>query len=111
MSRTSRTSSTNRTSNMSNISSKRRINAQPFAFEFDIASSALVIIDMQRDFVEPGGFGATLGNDVRPVAAIVPTVRKLLDGARAAKLPIIHTPSSCSPKASSRLMVSGFSPP
>jgi nicotinamidase-related amidase len=67
------------------------IDADPYAFEFPAGKLGLIVIDMQRDFVEPGGFGATLGNDVRPVAAIVPTVRKLLDGARAAKLPIIHT--------------------
>lgn len=67
------------------------IDAQPFAYEFDPARTALVVIDMQRDFVEPGGFGAALGNDVEPVAAIIPTVRRLLDGARAAGLMIVHT--------------------
>ena len=38
--------------------------AAPYAFAFDPATTALVIIDMQRDFLEPGGFGALLGNDV-----------------------------------------------
>ena len=38
--------------------------AEPFAFRFDPASAALVVIDMQRDFLEPGGFGETLGNDL-----------------------------------------------
>jgi len=71
---------------------RRRIEgARPFAFAFDPGRTALVVIDMQRDFVEPGGFGAALGNDVSPLAAIVPTVRRLLDGARAAGLPIVHT--------------------
>jgi biuret amidohydrolase len=42
---------------------------------------ALVVIDMQRDFVEPGGFGASLGNDVRLLQAIIPTTRRLIDGA------------------------------
>jgi nicotinamidase-related amidase len=46
---------------------------------------------MQRDFIEDGGFGATLGNDVRPLQAIVPTVARLIDGARTAGLPVIHT--------------------
>ena len=45
--------------------------AQPFAFEFDPAATALVVIDMQRDFLEPGGFGETLGNDVSLLSAIV----------------------------------------
>lgn len=67
------------------------IKAEPFAFPFERASLGLILIDMQRDFIEPGGFGATLGNDVRPLQAIVPTVRRLIDGFRSAGLPIIHT--------------------
>jgi len=67
------------------------IDAQPFAFEFQSNALALVVIDMQRDFAEPGGFGASLGNDVSRIAAIVPTVRTLIDGFRRAQLPVIHT--------------------
>jgi len=44
--------------------------AAPYPYDFDPAHAALVVIDMQRDFVEPGGFGAALGNDVRPLQAI-----------------------------------------
>jgi nicotinamidase-related amidase len=65
--------------------------ANPYAYDFDPAHTALVVIDMQRDFVEPGGFGAALGNDVRPLQAIVPTVRGLLTLCRDAGLMIIHT--------------------
>jgi nicotinamidase-related amidase len=65
--------------------------ALPFAFDFDRAQTALIVIDMQRDFIEDGGFGASLGNDVRPLQAIVPTVARLIDGARMAGLPVIHT--------------------
>lgn len=68
-----------------------RVEAEPFAFEAPRDALALIVIDMQRDFVEPGGFGAALGNDVAPLRAIVPTVRRLLDGFRAAGLPVIHT--------------------
>ena len=51
---------------------KRIDGARPFPFELDLARAALVIIDMQRDFVEPGGFGASLGNDVTRLQAIIP---------------------------------------
>jgi nicotinamidase-related amidase len=67
------------------------IAAQPYEYSFPTGKLALVVIDMQRDFVEEGGFGSVLGNDVRPLAAIVPTVRRLLDSFRAARLPIVHT--------------------
>jgi nicotinamidase-related amidase len=67
------------------------IAAQPFHFVFSPGTIALVVIDMQRDFAEPGGFGASLGNDVGRVAAIVPTVKKLIEGFRLAGLPVIHT--------------------
>jgi nicotinamidase-related amidase len=65
--------------------------ALPFAFDVDLGQTALIVIDMQRDFIEDGGFGASLGNDVRPLQAIVPTVARLIDGARTAGLPVIHT--------------------
>jgi biuret amidohydrolase len=65
--------------------------ALPFAFDFDPERAALIVIDMQRDFIEHGGFGESLGNDVRPLQAIVPTVARLIAGARAAGLPVIHT--------------------
>ncbi|MBS0519752.1 MAG: cysteine hydrolase [Proteobacteria bacterium] len=67
------------------------IAAQPFDFTFEPAHTALIVIDMQRDFIEPGGFGATLGNDVGLLKKIVPTVARLLAAFRAAGLPIIHT--------------------
>jgi nicotinamidase-related amidase len=69
----------------------KTIKAQPFDFTFDPARTALIVIDMQRDFIEPGGFGATLGNDVALLKKIVPTVARLLDAFRSARLPIVHT--------------------
>jgi nicotinamidase-related amidase len=65
--------------------------AQPFPFRFEPQSTALIVIDMQRDFIEPGGFGESLGNNVGLLAAIVPTVGKLIEGFRSAGLPVIHT--------------------
>ena len=69
----------------------RIINALPFDFKLDGKKIALIVIDMQRDFAEPGGFGASLGNDVRRIGAIVPTVKKLIEGFRTVRLPVIHT--------------------
>jgi nicotinamidase-related amidase len=68
-----------------------RIEAEPAALEVDLARTALVIIDMQRDFLEPGGFGEALGNDVRRLARAVAPCRRLLDAARGAGLLVIHT--------------------
>ena len=67
------------------------IDAEPSAFSFDLARSALVLIDMQRDFLEPGGFGAALGNDVTRLRAAVAPCRAVLDAARALGLLVIHT--------------------
>ena len=74
--------------------------AKPYPFAFPPARTALVIIDMQRDFIEPGGFGEALDNDVTPLAALVPHVRRLLDGCRAAGLTIIHTREAHEPDLS-----------
>ena len=74
--------------------------AQPFAFEFDPAATALVVIDMQRDFLEPGGFGETLGNDVSLLAPTVPATARLLAAARAAGLMVVHTRESHRPDLS-----------
>ncbi len=69
------------------------IPAQPYEYELpdDLSKVALVIIDMQRDFLEPGGFGDALGNDVVRLQAIVPALKQLLETFRALKLPIFHT--------------------
>lgn len=65
--------------------------AQPFPFAFDPAKTALIVIDMQRDFIERGGFGETLGNDVSLLQAIVPTTARLLALCRAKGIAVIHT--------------------
>lgn len=67
------------------------VDAQPYAYSFDPNTTALVIIDMQRDFVEPGGFGESLGNDVSRLGAVVAPLRTMLDAARAAEMLVIHT--------------------
>jgi Amidases related to nicotinamidase len=69
-----------------------RIPALPYEYEVPgLSQLALVIIDMQRDFLEPGGFGEMLGNDVTQLGSIVPTLEELLDFCRQKGLTIIHT--------------------
>lgn len=67
------------------------IPAEPYVFSFDLAHTALIIIDMQRDFLEPGGFGESLGNDVSLLRRTIEPNRALLHAWRAAGLPVIHT--------------------
>jgi nicotinamidase-related amidase len=67
------------------------IAAEPAAVELTWAHTALIIIDMQRDFLEPGGFGETLGNDVSLLAAAVGPCQAMLAAARAKGLLVIHT--------------------
>lgn len=87
--------------------------ASPYPYPLPAKDSgnrvALVIIDMQRDFVEPGGFGAALGNKVEHLQKIVPTVAKLLKTFRELGLPVVHTReghrpdlSDCPPAKKSR---------
>jgi nicotinamidase-related amidase len=69
----------------------KRIEAEPSTLVVELDHAALIIIDMQRDFLEPGGFGETLGNDVSLLQAAVEPLRKVLDAARSAKMLVIHT--------------------
>ncbi len=68
--------------------------AQPFDFKFELKTAALVIIDMQRDFIEPGGFGESLGNDVALLEAIVPSCKAVLSAWRQAGGVVLHTRES-----------------
>ncbi|PJE33969.1 isochorismatase [Pseudooceanicola lipolyticus] len=65
--------------------------AEPAPLAFSPARAALVLIDMQRDFLEPGGFGETLGNDVSLLQAAVEPCQRALAAARAAGMLVIHT--------------------
>jgi len=67
------------------------IAAEPYPYAFNRAHIALLIIDMQRDFLEPGGFGEMLGNDVSQLRRTIEPNRKLLAAWRAARLPVFHT--------------------
>lgn len=67
------------------------LSAEPSDLGFDPATTALVIIDMQRDFLEPGGFGETLGNDVSLLLAAVAPCRSVLAAARRTGMLVVHT--------------------
>ncbi|MET8087305.1 cysteine hydrolase [Micromonospora sp. NPDC005237] len=67
------------------------IAARPGPYSFDLPSTALLVIDMQRDFLEPGGFGASLGNDVSQLRTTIAPLAALLADARAVGLTIVHT--------------------
>ena len=67
------------------------VDAEPYDFEFDPETTALVIIDMQRDFLEPGGFGEALGNDVSLLRRTIAPTKALLAAFRAAGMMVIHT--------------------
>jgi nicotinamidase-related amidase len=65
--------------------------AVPYPFAFAPSTTALVIIDMQRDFLLPGGFGALLGNDVSMLTEIIEPLQVVLEAARSAGMMVIHT--------------------
>ena len=76
---------------MATSATTRLLDAEPQPIELDWAATALVIIDMQRDFLEPGGFGETLGNDVSQLAPAVAPCASVLAAARAAGMLVVHT--------------------
>jgi nicotinamidase-related amidase len=77
-----------------------QIAAEPVPIGIDLARTALIIIDMQRDFLEPGGFGETLGNDVSLLTSAVEPCRQVLTAARKAGMLVIHTREGHSPDMS-----------
>jgi biuret amidohydrolase len=67
------------------------VEAEPYSFEFEPSKTALLIIDMQRDFLEPGGFGEMLGNDVSQLRRTIEPNRRLLAAWRDHGLMVMHT--------------------
>ncbi|MFF5231552.1 cysteine hydrolase family protein [Dactylosporangium sp. NPDC000521] len=67
------------------------VDALPGPFIFEPSATALLVIDMQRDFMEPGGFGETLGNDVSRLRRVIEPTAALLTACRALGLTVIHT--------------------
>ena len=67
------------------------IDAEPYALSFETKTTALLLIDMQRDFLEPGGFGEMLGNDVSLLRKTIEPCKAVLKAARKSGLTVIHT--------------------
>jgi nicotinamidase-related amidase len=67
------------------------VDAAPYAFEFDPSTLALLMIDFQRDFVRPGGFGESLGNDPGLLLAAIRPAKRVLEACRAARILVVHT--------------------
>jgi nicotinamidase-related amidase len=73
------------------VSDPLAVEAEPYIYGFDPKHTALLLIDMQRDFVEPGGFGETLGNDVAMLRRVIPPLQEVLAATRKAGMTVIHT--------------------
>jgi nicotinamidase-related amidase len=75
----------------SKYTTRGTVAAEPEPIALDWAATALLIIDMQRDFMEPGGFGETLGNDVSQLARAVKPIAAVLSAARETGMLVVHT--------------------
>ncbi len=69
-------------------------------YTFSPDTTALLVIDMQRDFCDPHGVGGESGEDVSFAQKIIPRVRAVLDAARENALTIIHTREGHTPDLS-----------
>ena len=73
------------------MSTIAHVSMEPVDGHIDLARTAVIIIDMQKDFLLPSGFGEMLGNDVSKLTRAIGPCKKVLDAARAKKMLIIHT--------------------
>jgi len=67
------------------------VKAEPYDYEFEPQHTALLVIDMQNDFVNPGGFGEFLGNDVSLLRRVIEPIKKVLETVRQTPIKVIHT--------------------
>jgi nicotinamidase-related amidase len=75
--------------------SKTWIRSRPFDYPYDgrldARATALLVIDLQIDFLSPDGYFARKGYDAAPLRAILPAVAAVIEAARAAGCAIVHT--------------------
>jgi nicotinamidase-related amidase len=76
---------------MTSSTENSAVDADPYKFEFRADDTALLVIDIQRDFVEPGGFGDHLGNDVSKLQGAIEPTRGVLEAAREAGMTVVFT--------------------
>jgi nicotinamidase-related amidase len=67
------------------------VDAEPYEYSFEVDNTALMVIDMQNDFIEDGGFGDYLGNDVSLLEETIEPTKQVLQAAREAGLTVIYT--------------------
>jgi nicotinamidase-related amidase len=67
------------------------IGAKPYAFSFPLQHTALLVIDMQRDFLLAKGFGEIQGGNLEAVQASIAPTKQLLEACRGASMTIVHT--------------------
>ena len=73
------------------MSNSIEVPAEPSSFSLAAGKTALIVIDMQRDFLLPGGFGESLGNDVDELLKVVPPLAALIAAARSSGIMVVHT--------------------
>jgi len=67
------------------------MDANPYEYQFNMESTALLVIDMQNDFCAHGGFGEKLGNDIGEVIKIIPNIKSVINTCRSFNIQIIYT--------------------
>ncbi|WP_413729960.1 cysteine hydrolase family protein [Sodalis sp. RH22] len=63
----------------------------PISGDMATTDSALLIIDMQRDFCDPRGYMNHRGDDISAARAIIPVIERVRDAATRAGIKIIYT--------------------
>ena len=80
------------------------LEARPMPLTIDPAATAVVVVDMQNHFVSPGGTWANSGVDTRPIQALIPRIRRVLDAARSQQMPVVHVRMGLAPEPASHGM-------